>query len=183
MVVGEIRRGVDRMRILLSDLVSFAQVVQGDNRNRTNFELDAALDQALQNLAAAVAESGVVVHRKPLPQIWGIESQFVQVFQNLLSNSIKYRRAEEPLVIEIRSADTDLEHRVSISDNGVGFECAYAEQIFSAFKRLHGGDIQGTGIGLTICRRVVEAHGGRIWAESEPGRGATFRFCLPRLPK
>jgi signal transduction histidine kinase len=180
-VIEEIRRGVDRMRVLLTDLVSYSQVVKQEVRHSKRFPLDAALDAALLNLRAAIEESGALLERDPLPAVWGHESQFVQVFQNLVSNSIKYRRAGEPLLIQVRADEAASEFRISVRDNGTGFQPEYADEIFSAFKRLHGKSIEGTGIGLTICRRVIEMHGGRIWAETEPGKGTAFHFCLPRL--
>jgi signal transduction histidine kinase len=104
--------------------------------------------------------------------------QLVQLFQNLISNAIKYRLPERPPQIHISAEQTGQHCLVSVRDNGIGIDPNHAKRIFGVFKRLHGEDIPGTGIGLAICKRIVEKHGGNIWVESKPGEGSTFRFTL-----
>jgi len=103
-----------------------------------------------------------------------------QVFQNLLSNALKYQKPDTRPEVEISARSAGANWTVSIKDNGIGFEREYAERIFGLFKRLHKDEYPGTGLGLAICRRIIERHGGRIWAESTPGQGSTFYFALPQ---
>jgi len=108
----------------------------------------------------------------------GDQSQLSQVFQNLISNSLKYRKTDQPPEIRITAQPEGSEWRISVADNGIGFEPRHAETIFGLFKRLHRENYPGTGLGLAICKRIIERHGGRIWAESEPNRGAKINFVL-----
>ncbi len=142
--------------------------------------LETALDQALFNLQVAIAESGAVVTRDPLPVVLGDASQLAQIFQNLVGNAIKFRGSGPPRV-HVSARQDGAEWLVAVRDNGIGFDAQYAERIFVIFQRLHGRDYPGTGIGLPISRKIVERHGGRMWGESEPGKGTTFFFTLPRL--
>jgi signal transduction histidine kinase len=112
----------------------------------------------------------------------GDPAQFSQVFQNLVSNSLKYRHSERAPRVEIRSERHDAEWLISIQDNGIGFDPRYRERIFGLFKRLHRSEYPGTGLGLAICKRVVERYGGKIWADSVPGEGSTFRFTCRAVP-
>jgi signal transduction histidine kinase len=122
------------------------------------------------------------ISRDTLPQVQGDERQLSQVFQNLLSNCIKYRRKDRLLRLRIAAQRTNGDWLISVADNGIGFDPQYSERIFGLFKRLHTDDYPGTGLGLAICRRIVERYGGRIWAESEgDGRGATVFFTLRAL--
>jgi light-regulated signal transduction histidine kinase (bacteriophytochrome) len=131
-------------------------------------------------LQPAIAEANATLRTGPLPQVRGDRGQLGQLIQNLLSNAVKYRRTDKLPLIEVASVQHDSEWTVTVRDNGIGFRPEYAERIFGLFKRLHGREIPGTGVGLGICRRIVERHGGRIWAESDgEGRGATFTFTLP----
>jgi light-regulated signal transduction histidine kinase (bacteriophytochrome) len=115
----------------------------------------------------------------PLPVLRGYRGRLAQLFQNLLTNAIKFR-GKAPLRIEVRAVQRDGEWLFSVADNGIGFESEYREKIFKMFQRLHGRDrYPGSGVGLAIARKVVEGHGGRIWAESEANGGATFYFTLP----
>jgi light-regulated signal transduction histidine kinase (bacteriophytochrome) len=137
------------------------------------------LAAALANLHTAIRESGATVTHDPLPRLTVDAGRIAGLLQNLISNSIKYRKPDEKPRIHI-SAESTAEHwTFAINDNGAGFEQQYADQIFGIFKRLHGRDLPGTGIGLAICKKVVETHGGRIWAESAVGVGSTFFFTLP----
>jgi chemotaxis family two-component system sensor kinase Cph1 len=129
------------------------------------------------NLDAAIAESGAIVTSDPLPTVMAEEVMLMQLFQNLISNSIKYRGAEAPRIHV--SAERDAEGWLfAVRDNGIGIDPQDSERVFGMFKRLHGSEIPGTGIGLAICKKVVERQSGRIWVESEPGRGATFKFTI-----
>ena len=116
-----------------------------------------------------------------LPAVKGDAAQLAHVFQNLLSNAIKYQQEGTRPEIEISARCDGANWIISVRDNGIGFEPRYAERIFGLFKRLHKTEYPGTGLGLAICRRIIERHKGRIWAESTPGKGATFSFSLPRF--
>jgi light-regulated signal transduction histidine kinase (bacteriophytochrome) len=136
------------------------------------------LDIALANLQADIEDAGARVTCDVLPTLQTDRSQLTLVFQNLIGNAIKFR-AEAPLRIQIGARQEEGEYVVSVSDNGQGFDPKYAEKIFLPFKRLHGQETPGSGIGLTTCKRIVERLGGRIWAEAAPNKGATFYFTLP----
>ena len=134
---------------------------------------------ALDTINGRIHNTGATLTRSDLPVVRGNETQLTRLFQNLLSNAVKYGRAGVPLQVTVSSKFEGGECIVSVSDNGIGFDPQYAERIFGLFKRLHRSAYPGTGVGLAICRRIVEHHGGRIWAESEgEGRGATFSFTM-----
>jgi light-regulated signal transduction histidine kinase (bacteriophytochrome) len=130
------------------------------------------------NLKTAVEESQSVVTSDQLPVVHGHESHFVQLLQNLIGNAIKYR-GQSPPRVHLSAAKENGVWRLAVADNGMGIEPAYHQTIFGVFKRLHGKQISGTGIGLAICQRVVERYGGRIWVESELNQGSTFYCTLP----
>jgi chemotaxis family two-component system sensor kinase Cph1 len=135
------------------------------------------------NLQAAIQESGAVITHDPLPSVQADASQLGQVFQNLISNAIKFHRQDVPPRIHVSARLKDREWIFSVRDNGIGLGLRYAERIFVIFQRLHtSAEYPGTGIGLAVCKKIVERHGGRIWVESQPGHGATFSFTLPALP-
>jgi len=169
----------DRMRTLIWDLLAYSQVGR-DAVAKSVVNLGEVADWAVTNLREGIKESGTRIEiAEDLPDVLGDFSQLGQVFQNLISNALKYRRNSTPPVIQIRCAKhSETEWRVSISDNGPGIAREYHEEIFAPFKRLHGSEIRGSGIGLALCRRIIESHGGRIWVDSEIGRGATFSFTL-----
>jgi len=124
-------------------------------------------------------ESGALITNDRLPEVSADESQLLQLFQNLLANSIKFRSEHNPR-IHVAATRQEDEWRFSVSDNGIGIESEYYERIFVLFQRLHPASAYpGTGIGLTICKKIVSRHGGRIWVESELGKGSTFYFTLP----
>ena len=137
-----------------------------------------ALGTALQNLATTIQESGAVVTQDPLPAVNGDLPQLVSLFQNLIGNSLKFRK-EAPPRIHVSAERNGTHWRFSVRDNGIGIAPQYFERIFGVFQRLHTrSQYPGTGIGLAICKKIVERHGGRIWVESVPGEGATFYFSL-----
>jgi two-component system, sensor histidine kinase and response regulator len=176
-----IEQGAARMTSLIRKLLIYAQAGRLNEAGRMRVNLEETLAEALNDLAKSIAESGARITHDPLPAVTGDPTQLAQLLQNLLSNGLKYRREGEPPRIHV-SAETQPDKcvLVSISDNGVGVPVEYRKQIFAPFQRLHGNEIPGSGIGLATCQRIVEAHGGRIWVESEgPGQGATFRFLLP----
>ena len=168
----------DRMASLVRDLLDYARVLQPLEAPPEISDLDEALIVAIQSCRASIEESGAVITSDPLPKLTANVGQIARVFQNLISNSIKYRSAESPR-IAIRADARGTEWRISVEDNGRGIEDADHQAIFLPFKRLHGAEIAGSGLGLSVCRKVVEQHGGRIWAESEPGVGSLFCFTLP----
>jgi PAS domain S-box-containing protein len=180
--VGFILDGTARMRRLIDDLLVYSRVRGRDARPFTPVDLRAVFESALFNLRSAVEESNTVVELPDLPEVWGDRSRLIQLAQNLLSNAIKYRRADPPR-IRIAAAWDHNQWVCSVSDNGSGFDMQYAEAIFGIFRRLHGRDYPGTGIGLAIAKRVAEHHHGRIWAESEVGVGSTFYFTVPAVPQ
>jgi light-regulated signal transduction histidine kinase (bacteriophytochrome) len=137
------------------------------------------LASTLETLQAAIEEASAEVVFEELPVVLGDAAQLTQVFQNLISNAIKYRRPGQHPRIRIW-AERENEHwRFGVQDNGLGFPQALADRIFAPFRRLHGPEIPGAGIGLALCRRIIDRHRGRMWAESQEGTGATFYFTLP----
>jgi light-regulated signal transduction histidine kinase (bacteriophytochrome) len=168
--------GVNRMNTLIDNLLTYSRT--GAPTRRTTVNLNAVLQWALLNLERSIRESGAQISSGDLPTVIADESQMVQLFQNLLSNSLKYRSSDVPK-IDVSSEEQAGAYVISVRDNGVGIEPRYQSQIFAAFKRLHGREVPGTGLGLTMCRKIVEGHGGRIWVESEGKQGSVFKFTLP----
>jgi chemotaxis family two-component system sensor kinase Cph1 len=176
-----IEQGADRMGRLISALLAYGQVGGMQKREKKPVELEEVLRWVLLNLEDAVRVSGAVVTHDSLPTVIGDPDQLTELFQNLMINAIKYRKPGESPRIHVAASPHSGLWQVSVRDNGIGFAQHEAESIFGAFKRLHGRDIPGTGIGLALCRRIVGHHGGSIWAESEgKDRGATFWFTLSR---
>jgi signal transduction histidine kinase len=171
--------GVSRMNTLISDLLTYSRVGAASELKRTPVELSHALQWALLNLDHSVREHKATVTHDDLPEVIANESQITQLFQNILSNALKYKSSLPPLV-HIAAEDSGDEWIVSVRDNGIGIKPEYANHIFGVFKRLHGRDVPGTGIGLAICRKIVENHGGRMWVESDGKNGSNFRFTLPK---
>lgn len=173
--------GAKRMQSLINDLLAFSRVgTRGKDLAPT--DANAVLAQTLVNLQPAIEESGAKVTSDPLPTIAGDDGQRMQLLQNLIANAIKFR-GEEPPAIHISASEQGNDYLFSVRDNGIGLDPQYKDRIFVIFQRLHGRDqYPGTGIGLAICRKIVERHGGRIWVESEPGKGATFFFTLACVP-
>ncbi len=170
--------GSRRMRTLIDDLLRYSQVGTGPAGAKL-VDLNSILEWALENLHESISKSEASIASDRLPTVTGDQAQLGLVFQNLLGNAIKYARLGVKPEIHLRVAHDAAESIVSVHDNGIGIESSYLQLIFVPFKRLHGQEIAGTGLGLSVCRRIIEAHQGRIWAESVPGEGATFCFSLP----
>ena len=170
--------GADRMGQLIRDLLAFSRLGNPETRRMELVDMSSAVQWALLNLQASIKECGAVVTHDPLPSVTGDQSRLALVMQNLIGNAVKYRSAEPPR-IHLSVARERGDWVFCVADNGTGFEMKYAERIFGVFKRLHGKDFPGTGIGLSIAKKVVEIHKGRIWADSEPGKGSRFYFTLP----
>jgi signal transduction histidine kinase len=174
-----IHTGVSQMTKLLRDLLLFSRTIHPDSMTIDRADLSKSFMQAVATLNGRIEESTAVIECNDLPTVTGDEAQLAQVFQNLLSNALKYKKAEVAPRITISAELQNGEWVISVSDNGIGFEQRYAERIFGLFKRLHKDDYPGTGLGLAICQRIIERCGGRIWAEGRPGTGSTFYFALP----
>jgi two-component system sensor histidine kinase/response regulator len=170
--------GSRRMWALIDDLLSYSQVGRKPSA-REVVDLNTVLPWVLENLREGISESGADIQMDRLPSVSGDEAQLGQVFQNLIGNAIKYSRPGTKPIIHVSASQQNQHWRITVQDNGIGIDASYLQVIFSPFKRLHGREIPGTGIGLAVCRRVIEAHGGEIWVESAPGRGSTFCFTLP----
>jgi light-regulated signal transduction histidine kinase (bacteriophytochrome) len=172
--------GAKRMQQLIADLLAYSRV---DNKEIDLRQIDCAavvLD-AMRNLQVAIKESGAVIDWDQLPSLWADQGELTQLFQNLLANAIKFKQKDECPRIHISSVDSGEEWIISVQDNGIGIDARYAERVFQIFQRLHTRqEYPGTGIGLAVCKKVVERHGGKLWVESEPGAGSTFRFTIPK---
>ena len=171
--------GAARMKQLIEDLLAYSRV---GTRAREFQEVDsgASLARALSNLRASQEASGAVITHDPMPHVLADGAQLAQIFQNLIGNAIKFRGAEPPR-IHVGAQTTDTVCVFTVKDNGIGLDTQYAERIFMMFQRLHNKtEYPGTGIGLAIVKKIVERHGGRIWVESEPGKGAQFGFTIAR---
>lgn len=167
-----------RMQSLIEDLLRYSRVGSAERRME-RMELGVTLHQALENLSVRVAENEAEVTHDELPSVLGDPGLMCQLFQNLVSNALKFRANEAPR-IQVGAAKEGERWIVSVADNGIGFDPSRAARLFDLFHRLHTStEYPGTGIGLAICKKIVEQHGGRIWAESEPGKGSTFSFSLP----
>ena len=174
-----IQNGVKRMDALIHDLLTFSRAVHTDELPVGTADLSESLNEALSVLKNRIEESGARITAGLLPTVRGDTAQLAHVFQNLLSNAMKYRKKDATPQIRISAKSEGPYWIVSVQDDGIGFEPQYGERIFGLFKRLHKEEYPGTGLGLAICKRIVERYGGRIWAEGKPGVGATFYFSLP----
>ncbi len=172
-----IEGGVDRMHNLIEDLLSYSRISHDEAHNLRPVELDAIVRRTIDGLGPALQENQATVNVETLPTVLGDGERMFHVFQNLVSNSLKYRNSHPPK-IDIAAMKEGAEWVISVKDNGIGFEQQYADDVFGLFKRLHGNQYPGTGIGLTIVRRVIEQHGGRIWVQSAPNEGTSFFFTL-----
>jgi len=171
--------GATRMQRLIQDLLSFSRIINhGDFFNRADSRL--AMEEAIANLNVSIKESGAIITNDDLPVIMADYGQIVQVFQNLIGNAVKFHGEESPR-IHISATPKDEEWIFSVKDNGIGIEAQYFIRIFTIFQRLHtGAQYPGTGIGLAICNRIIHRHEGKIWVESEPGKGSVFYFTIKK---
>jgi len=171
--------GAERMAVLINDLLTYSRVAtRGKQFEPTDCE--AVMEEILANLEVAVTETGATVTHDPLPTVVADEVQLGRLLRNLIGNAIKYH-GEEPPKVHVSAEQTGGGWQFAVRDNGIGIEPQYHERIFAVFQRLHARDkYEGTGIGLAIARKIVERHGGRIWMESEPGKGSTFYFTVPQ---
>ncbi|MBW5252185.1 CHASE3 domain-containing protein [Streptomyces poriferorum] len=172
--------GAKRMQVLINDLLTFSRV--GRVHDSWNVvDLEASLDRGLANLALVIEESGTtIVRADPLPGVNGDATTLAMIWQNLIGNAVKFRRPDEPCVITIGCVREEDFWHFTVTDNGIGIAPEFAEKVFVIFQRLHARDeYDGTGIGLALCRKIIEFHGGRIWLDPEPRPGARIHFCLP----
>ena len=174
-----VRNGATRMELLIRDLLTYTQATKFDPGSEIA-DANEALNGALSNLGGAISESAAKISADPLPSLPVHGMHLQQVFQNLIGNAIKYRSPDRQPVVHVGVERQDGYWLFAVSDNGIGINPEYKENIFGLFKRLHTSDeYSGTGIGLAICQRIIDRYHGRIWVESEPGRGSTFSFKLP----
>jgi signal transduction histidine kinase len=178
--LGYASEGALRMQVLIQDLLAFSRV--GRNAVAGAVDCNAVLKEVVQTLSATIEESKAIVTFGELPEIWAERTQMSQVFQNLIGNAIKFHGPEPPM-IAIQAEKADDHWLFSVSDNGIGIPPECAENIFVVFQRLHARtEYPGNGIGLAICKKIIERYGGRIWVESREGSGSTFKFILPIRP-
>jgi signal transduction histidine kinase len=175
--IGYASEGAIRMQVLIQDLLAFSRV--GRKEACESVDCNAVIKEALQILTSAIQESGAVVTHGELPEVWADRTQVAQVFQNLIGNAIKFHGKEAPLV-SVQAEKQEQRWLFTVSDNGIGIAPEYAENIFVVFQRLHARtEYPGNGIGLAICKKIVERYGGRIWVDSQAGSGSTFKFTMP----
>jgi signal transduction histidine kinase len=175
--IGYASEGALRMQVLIQDLLAFSRVGRKEACSRV--DCNAVMHDVLQVLAPSIEESGGTVNYSNLPEIWADNTQIGQLFQNLIGNALKFR-SKEPPVVSIEAEAKENEWIFSVRDNGIGIASEDAANIFAVFQRLHSrSEYPGNGIGLAICKKIVERYGGKIWVESQPGSGSTFKFTLP----
>jgi signal transduction histidine kinase len=178
--IGFIVDGTERMQALIEGLLSYSRTGRSE-LVAVRVDLNDILNRAIGSLAASISEADADIEIGELPVVGGDAVQLSRLFENLLANAVKFRGEEKPL-IKIGAEMKGGAWHLFISDNGIGIDERHRERIFNVFERLHGaGEYPGTGIGLSICKKVVERHGGRIWVEETPGGGSTFRFVLPEM--
>ena len=174
-----IQAAVSRMSAMIQGLLTYSRLLDKGAPAKEQFSVEEIIGEVLLNCHSAITDTQAVVKTTTLPEIFGNRQQILQLFQNLISNGIKYRSGKIPEIQISAAKSPSGEWLFSVSDNGVGLEMRHAERIFQPFQRLHNKEqCPGTGLGLTMCKRIVELHGGRIWVESELGRGSTFWFTL-----
>jgi len=172
--------GALRMQTLVQDLLTFSRVGR-NGKDRQPVDMNGVVQLALTNLQAVIRETNANVAYHGLPVVVADRTQMLQLFQNLIGNALKFRRSDAPRV-SITAERNEREWTFSVTDNGIGIAPEHAETVFVIFKRLHTrAEYPGSGIGLAICKKIVEQHGGRIWVESQPEAGSTFKFTLPML--
>lgn len=172
--------GASRMQKLINDLLTFSRVgTRG--RDFTTVNCEQVFSDILENLRQTIDDSKAVITHDPLPVILADETQILQLFQNLVGNALKFHREGQHPIIHVSASEQDGEYLFSVRDHGIGIETEFFNRIFIIFQRLHQKDkYQGTGIGLALCKKIIERHSGRIWVDSTPGRGSTFYFAIPK---
>jgi signal transduction histidine kinase len=176
--IGYAIEGAQRMQVLIQDLLAFSRVGRNGPASGS-IDCNAAIQEVVQTLASTIRESGATVSYAELPAVWGDRTQVAQLFQNLIGNAIKFHGSEPP-VVAVLAEKAGRQWQFSVSDNGIGIASEHAKNIFVVFQRLHARtEYPGNGIGLAICKKIVEHYGGKIWMESQPGQGSTFKFTLP----
>jgi signal transduction histidine kinase len=175
--------GANRMATMINDLLDYARISAQQTRFSA-LDLRIPVDRALANLSLALTESGAIITKPETPAlVRGDEGQLSRLFQNLIGNALKYRAPDRVPVITISIESANINGRpawrISVADNGPGIAPEDTESVFTLFHRLNGGSASGTGVGLALCRRIAERHGGRIWLATQPGEGATFLTLLP----
>jgi signal transduction histidine kinase len=179
--LGYVVDAVKRMDLLLTDLLTYSQHLGTKPATFQSVNAEAVLMGVLMNLQAAIKETNATITHDPLSaNVMSDFAQLSQVFQNLVGNALKYRSSERDPVLHIWSEERDDEFVFHVRDNGIGIDPMYRDQVFGIFKRLHGREFPGTGMGLAICKKIVERHGGEIWVQSTPNAGSTFSFSLPK---
>jgi PAS domain S-box-containing protein len=168
----------NRMTQLLKDLLAYSQAGRADRTRAESIQATTVLEWAIMNVNPLVKETNAVITFDPLPSIQADQTQTAQIFQQLLTNSMRFKSVAPPRIHVSATRENGM-YRFAVRDNGEGVAEEFHERIFGVFKRLHGKDVPGTGIGLSICRKIVEAHGGQIEIESAPGAGTTIYFTLP----
>ena len=166
------------MNAMIQDLLVYSQLSTEENAV-TSIHLDEDLETALTLLQSSIQDNGAVITHDPLPVVRVDRGQTVRLFQNLIGNALKLRKRNELPRIHVSAEVLEKQWVIRVQDNGIGFDAQYAERIFEPFKRLHGKEYPGSGIGLAACKRIVERFGGRIGAESKPGNGSIFWFTIP----
>jgi len=175
--------GVERMRSLIDALLAYSRLMHQPLEAGVAADAAVAAASALQTLRAATDECAASVEIAPLPAAQIDLQALTQVFQNLIANALKYRRPGVPPVIQLSAAVNNGEVRFAVGDNGIGIKTENYQVIFELFRRLHGEEVPGLGIGLAMCQRMIQRYGGRIWLESKPGTGSTFYFTLRAAKK
>jgi signal transduction histidine kinase len=170
--------GVKRMNALIHDLLAYSRAGETPAEKLKQLNPEDTLNTVLKNLKVTIDDVGATITHDPLPSVEYDPLRLSQLFQNLLANAIKYRGDKKPMV-HITARTANAETIFSIIDNGIGIDPRHTEEIFGIFKRLHGREYEGTGIGLAMCKKIVERYGGRIWVDSKPGEGSTFSFSIP----
>ncbi|MDC0358188.1 ATP-binding protein [Oligoflexia bacterium] len=181
LLLGVISRGCIQMTTLISDLLEYSRTGR-TNAQFESIDLNEVAEQAVSNLDARILEADAAVELGPLPKIFGDATSFLQLFQNLISNGIKFRGDQSPKV-HVSCSSVNKEWHVTVQDNGIGIKPEDQETVFKAFERLHSqSDYQGSGIGLATCKKVIDQHGGKIWIESQLGKGTRIHFTIPKVP-
>jgi chemotaxis family two-component system sensor kinase Cph1 len=182
-LIPALLESVRRIQALIADVLVYSHIVHRSELTLAEVDTNAVLEHVLLSCRATIEANEAIITRDPLPSVYADDAQLGRVLQNLISNAIKYRCSSRPPRIHVSAVSGEDEWQFEVADNGIGFDPQYSEYIFGLLKRLHGqGEYGGSGMGLAICKRIVEGHGGHIWAISEPQCGTHFFFTLPRGP-